>query len=389
MATNLPQPQLVSGQNPPAGYLPGPVAGPYQPATGGNNNNPQPQPQGQTTSQQTFPPPTGEQPLADSALPQWTADRHNVSQNSQAYAVGDFKRIFGRNPSASELATLSPAYDAGNGVDLNLGAGKANVASYFQQLSQSPQSLYQKQQADLTAKAPQYYDQVGQLFQQNLGRAATDAENTHFGMLLASGQDPYQIQQALQQTTEYQTTATQKFSDQLKTQLQQSNQDYFSKYILPSIQSNNAMAGRTQDSSGYQAQLASAAQQQNYNLNDYLAQVQAGGYQSAMSNNSQNYQQLLGQQYGLSNANISNQLANNASNTQYNQNLQMYQMQQQAYNNYLQRYGKTGNPALGAIQGGMSGAGAGAAFGPWGALAGGVLGAGLGAYGQSSGAARL
>ncbi len=329
-------------------------------------------------------PPSGE-PLIQS-LPQY-GGAGGSEQAAEYYAGRDFYAQFGRNPTQSELSMLAPSYLSGDPNIANTTGGKSAVASYYNQLANSPGNIYKKQQSDLQAKAPQFYDSVNGLFQSNLGRDATDAEKTHFGMLLASGQDPYEIQQALQQTTEYQTNATQKFSDQLKGQLQQSNQDYFQKYILPSIQSNNAMAGRTQDSSGYQAQLANAAQQQNYNLNDYLAQVQAGGYQSAMSNNSANYQQLLGQQYGLQNANISNQLANNAANTQYNQNLNMYQLQQQAYNNYLRNYGKTQNNALGGgLQGALSGATTGFMLGgPWGALAGGVAGGGLGAYSGSRG----
>lgn len=258
------------------------------------------------------------------------------------WAFQDFVKQFGRNPTQSELSMLSPSYSIGDPNLLNLSAGKAQIASYFNQLSQTPENLYNKQQDDLKGKAPQFYDQVNQTFQSNLGREATDAEKTHFGMLLASGQDPYEIQQALQQTTEYNTKQNSQFTDQLKGQLQSSNSDYFSKYIMPSIQAQNAQAGRSQDSSGYQAQLANAAQGQNYDLQNYLAQVSAQGYQGSVNQNANNYQALLGQQYGLQNSNISNQLNNQANNQQYNQNLAMYQMQQQAYNNYLKQYGKRG-----------------------------------------------
>ena len=329
----------------------------------------------------TYDPTTGETPLEN--LPQYGGAGGSF-QAAQYYAAKDFAEMFGRNPTASELALLAPSYQGADPNIANLAGGKAQLAAYYQQQSQTPTNIYNKQQSDLKAKAPQYYDQVSQLFQSNLGRDATDAEKTHFGMLMASGQDPYEIQQALQQTTEYNTAQTQKFTGQLQNQMQTTNADYFSKYILPSIQAANAQAGRTQDSSGYQAQLANAGQQQNYDLQNYLAQVAASGYQGSVTNNAQNYQALLGQQYGLSNANVSNQLANNAANTQYNQNLDMYNRQQQAYQNYLNAYGKRNN-GLGSLIGGGLGAGIGAYFGgPAGATVGYNLGSGLGNTVQSS-----
>ena len=333
-----------------------------------------------------FDPPTGETPLSgDPNSFQWGQGQWQGAGGGETaakyYAWKDFAAQFGRNPTQSELNQLAPSYLSSDPNMANTSGGKANVSAYYSQLSQSPTNIYNQQQGQLAKDAPKFAPQVDQLFQSNLGRVATDAEKTHFGMLLASGQDPYQIQQALQQTTEYSTKQTQQFTDQLKPQLQSSNADYFSKYILPSIQSKNAEAGRTQDSSGYQAQLANAAQGQNYDLQNYLAQIQAGGFQTSQANATNNYQQLLGQQYGLQNAGVSNQLANNAANQQYNQNLNMYQRQQQAYSNYLNQYGKRSGLSSGlqgALSGGVSGALAGSKFGAHGALLGGLGGAGLG-----------
>lgn len=326
--------------------------------------------------------PPGQTPLA--SLPQYGGSGGDAT-TAAYYAGQDFYQQFGRNPTQAELSQLIPAYLGTDPHVANLAGGKGAVAAYYTQQSQTPQSIYQQQQNQLQQQYTQNQGaidpQVAQIFQQNLGRAPTSDEAQHFGMLIASGQDPYQIQQALQQTTEYQNKQTQDFTNQLGQQLQGTNADYFSKYILPSIQAQNAQAGRTQDSSGYQAQLANAAQQQNYQLQNYLAQVSAGQYGQSTQNAAQNYGALLGQQYGVQNAGISNALSNQASNQQYNQQLNLYQLQQQAYQNYLNSYGKRNGLASGlsgALSGGVSGAMAGSKFGPYGALAGGLLGAGLG-----------
>jgi len=323
----------------------------------------------------TYDPTTGEQPLTE--LPQWTADRDNVTQNSQFYAGQAFIKQFGRNPTQSELSLLAPTYDAGKG-NLNLAAGNAQVASYYQQQANTPQNLYKQQQNQLAKDAPKFADQINQTFQSNLGRDATDAEKAHFGALMAGGNDAYQVGQALQSTSEYQATANAKFQGGLKDQLQASNNDYFNKYILPSLQTNNAMQGRSQDSSGYQAQIANAGNEQNYNLNDFLANASAQNYGNSVQNANSQYQSLMGQQYGLQNAGVSNALSNQYNNQQSNQNMNMYNLQQQAYGNYINRYGKN-SAAGGAMAGAASGAAAGTAIMPgWGtaigAVAGGVSG---------------
>lgn len=305
-----------------------------------------------------------------------------ASQNPQFFAqlgvYNTFKDQFGRAPSAQELAQFQ-----------GLGAGMVQgISTYRQQVgAPTPQDIYNQQQQKYLQDAPKYSDQVNSVFQSQLGRDATADEKNHFGALIASGQDPYQIQQALQQTQEYQNTANTKFQNQLQGQLQQSNSTYFNQYIAPALQAQAAQSGRSLDSSGVNAQLANAALQQNQGLQQFLAGTTAQNYQNSTANATNQYNNLMGQQYGLQNANVSSGLANQAANTQYGQNLSMYQMQQQAYNNYLNQYGKRQNNALGgALQGGLSGATTGFMLGgPWGALAGGVAGAGLGGYAGSRG----
>jgi hypothetical protein len=283
------------------------------------------------------PVPVGQTPLT--TPPQW-GGAGGGQQAAQVYAFNQFQKTFGRNPSQQELDQLTPAYVGTDPNIANVAGGNAQVAAYFQQQTNTPQNIYQQQQNQYLQQAPKFADQVNGIFQSQLGRDATADEKSHFGALIASGQDPYQVQQALQQTQEYQNTANTKFQQQLGSQLQGTNADYFQKYIMPGIQAQNAQAGRTQDSSGYQAQLANAALQQNQGLQNFLAQTTAQNYQNSTANAANQYQQLMGQQYGLQNANVSSGLANQAANTQYNQNLDMYQRQQTAYNNYLNQYGK-------------------------------------------------
>lgn len=300
--------------------------------------------------------------------------------DEKAYATQDFWDIFHRAPTEDELAQIVPIYYGADQHTPNKVQGRAYVASLFQQQENTPEAIYKKQQAQYQTDAPKFADKVNAAFQANMGRDATESEKAHFGALMAGGQDNYQVEQALQQTTEYNTKQTQDFTKNLGTQLQATNADYFSKYLLPAIQSQNAQAGRSQDSSGYQAQVVNAGQQQNYDLQNYLAQVAATGYQGSVNNNAENYKGLLSQQYGLQNAGVNNTLANNAANTQYGQNLNMYKMQQDAYNNYLSRYGKReGNQGTGALLGGVAGGVLGGIYGgPMGATAGYTVGSGIG-----------
>ena len=332
------------------------------------------------------PPPNGETPLDQSFYDNLHAQPTAGGSDSaaQQWAFLDFQKQFGRNPTQSELSSLVPSYSIGDPNKLNLSGGAAAVASLYQQQTNTPENIYNQQQQQYLSAAPQYASQVTQAFQSNLGRAPTSDELSHFGALMASGQDAYQVQQALQQTQEYQNTANTNFQNQLQGQLQQSNSTYFNQYIAPSLQAQNAQSGQAPGSSALSSQLSNAALQQNQGLQNFLAQTTAQNYQNSTANANNQYQQLMGQQYGLQNANVSSGLANQAANQSYNQQLNLYQQQQQAYNQYLQNYGKT-NGWSSVLAGGIAGAGAGSKFGPYGALLGGLGGAGLGAASANSG----
>ncbi len=297
--------------------------------------------------------------------------------DENAWANDIFQKTFGRDATQAEINQILP-YFGSDARYPDVNSAKAFVGNLYQQQQNTPDKIYQRQQAQYLQDAPKFADQISSQFQQALGRAPTQDELTHFGALMASGQDSYQVGQALQQTQEYQNAANTKFQNKLQGELQGSNATYFNQYIAPSILSQAALAGRTPDSSGVNAQLANAALQQNQGLQQFLAGTTAQNYQNSVANATNQYQGLLGQQYGLQNAGVSSGLANQATNQQYSQNMNMYNLQQQAYNRYLQQYGKRNN-GLGGLVGGIAGAGLGALYGgPAGATAGYGIGSGLG-----------
>lgn len=325
-------------------------------------------------------PTTGETPLASNPYPD-PSGRGGSDQYQQAYAFQDFVKQFGRNPTQSELSMLSPSY-AGDPNIANLSAGRGAVAAYYNSMANTPTNI----QANQNAAGQKAY-QTGQAgfdatttaaFQQATGRAPTADELSHFGGLLATGAiDPYGLSQLVGQTAEAQNKQTQGYQDTLSKNLQSTQGDYFSKYINPSILSQTAAAGRDPNSSGVQQAEVQAGKQQNYDLQNYLANFGASQYGQSAQNQQNVYGQYLNQQYGLQNAGISQRLGEQSYLQNQNTNIQNYGLQQNAYNQYLARYGKN-NGASGALGGAASGASIGTSILPgWGT----AIGAGVGAIG--------
>lgn len=323
-------------------------------------------------------------------IPQWTADRNNYIQNAQFYAGSKFKEMFGRNPTSSELAMLWGSYDAGNRVDLNLGAGDSAVAQYYQAQLNSPEN--QKDEADTKLKddIPKQYDAVKQTFQSAYGRDPSQAELDHFSTMMAKGEaDAYSIQQGLQTLPEYTNARDTEARTKLRSELQAADSDFLVKQVAPELQSRFAQQGRVTDSSSQAlaAAFANASKETNNQREQYLATVGRDDYTNARQSTINNYLQTLQRQYQMNDMSTGrmNQLQDMSTARQYE--LGDYHMQQQAYNAYLQNSGrrKTGGSIFGgALQGGIGGATAGGmAGGPWGAVIGGLAGAGLGAYGAS------
>lgn len=328
----------------------------------------------------------GESPLANQSP--WTGAAGGQSAASFT-AAQEFAQIFGRNPTASELAQLTPSFMSGDPNRLNQAGGNAAVASYYDSFANTPGNITAQQ----NQKALQAY-QSGQsgfdattnsAFQQATGQAATSDELSHFGSLLATGQiDAYGLSQLVGQTQQAQQYQTQQYQNQLSQNLQQTQGDYYKNYINPSILSQTASAGRDPNSSGVQQAEVQAGQQQNYQLQDYLANFGASQYGQSAQNQQGVYQQYLNQQYNLQNAGVSQQLAGNANLTGYNQNLANYQYQQSAYQNYLNSYGRSNGGAAGALGGAAAGAKLGSLAGPWGTAIGAVGGGLAGYFGGSS-----
>ncbi len=320
-------------------------------------------------------PTTGETPLA--SPPAYGNDQQS---RMEFYAGRDFAQMFGRNPTASELASLAPSYAGDKNID-NTSAGKAAVAQYFQAMSNTPVNQQAAQNAKYAAQAPQYYDKINGMFQGTLGRDATDAEKNHFGSLMATGAvDDYTVGQFLSALPESVQKQDAAFRTSLTSDLQKQDAQYYNEQIMPGITAANARAGRSTESSGYQNALALAAQQQNRQRESFLSNLTAQQYgnsqglaQDSYNNAYSGYQNL--QNYSMQR---SNQMQDQA--TGRVRELQDYTTQKNAYDDYLRRYGKrNGSSAYGgALAGGVSGAASGAMLGSVVPGIGTAVGAGVG-----------
>lgn len=334
-----------------------------------------------------FAPTNGETPLAQAPA---YGGAGGGMQAAEVYAFGDFQAMFGRNPTASELSQLAPSYMSGDPNIANQTAGRAQVAAYYNSVANNPVNIAAAQQAQGLAdyqKGQAGFDATtNAAFQQATGQAATADELSHFGGLLATGQiDAYGLSQLAGQTQAAQQYQTQQYQNTLSNNLQQTQGNYFQNYINPSILSQTAAAGRDPNSSGVQQAEVQAGKQQNYDLQNYLAQFGATQYGQSAQNQQGVYNQYLNQQYGLTNAGISQQLAEQTNIANQNQNTAIQSYQQQAYMNYINNYGRSNNSALsGGISGALSGAKLGSAAGPYGAIFGGIAG-GIGGYAGGGG----
>lgn len=342
-----------------------------------------------TTPSQTYDPTNGETPLTtDFANAQWGQGEWTGtggSQKAQEYYAGkEFNKLFGRNPTQSELASLSGAY-ANDANRTNTSQGNQAVAQYFQNFSNTPDQINKANQDKYLKQAPQHYDAVQQQFQSNYGRAATQDELDHFGSLLASGAtDAYGLQQFLQQQPEYQTKQNDKFQSDLGTKLAGYDSDYFSNNILPAIQEAYAKQGRTFDSSAFNAAATNAAEQQTADRGKYIAGLSASQYGGVEDRAYQDYASAVANSTALTNAGINATYSGTKDLNSRLNTITDYNTKQQAYNDYLAKYGKRSN-GIGGVIGGVVGAGAGAYFGgPAGASAGWQIGSGVGNAAQNS-----
>jgi hypothetical protein len=325
-------------------------------------------------------PTSGEKPL--DAIPGY-GGRGGSQQAAEHYAATDFKTFFGRLPTQSELAMLSPTYMSGDPNVANTAGGKAAIAEYYQSKANSPERQSKNQKEQYKKDAPQHYGAIDQLFQSSLGRAATDQEKEHFGSLLATGQlDNYQLGQFISQLPESVQKQDQEFRTKLSGELDSQNQRYFSDKIMPAIQQRFLQQGRSVDSSGYASALALAAQDQSNARENFLTNLSASQYGGQAANARGDYEDTLNRYYSGQDYNRTRADSLTDQMTGRTQELNNYNMQKQAYDEYLRKYGKRSGPsAQGAVSGAASGAALGTSILPgWGTAIGAVGGGIVGAF---------
>lgn len=204
-----------------------------------------------------------------------------------AYATRDFQQLFGRAPTASELAQIVPAYVGSNQHVPNTAQGKAFVAQMYDAQENTPDKVYARNQAGYLAKAPEHYNDINQLIQSSFGRAATKQELDHFGAMLASGQvDPYQIQDFFKSQPEYQNAQDKTFREGLNSELENYDRSFFDK-AKEDVISRYAQMGRS-TSPALDVALTDLQGQIADKRGQYLANLSAtqygGNKDAAMSN---------------------------------------------------------------------------------------------------------
>lgn len=344
-------------------------------------------PNAQKDERNIFQPLSGETPYAqegEAGIDRSKPGEGGSLSTGKILAWDDFTKLFGRNPTASELAMLAPAYASGDKNISNRGQGSAAIAQYYNTYANSPENINAQKQKQNQAGAPKYYDQVNQMFQGSLQRDATDEEKQHFGGLMASGDvDAYTVQQFLTALPEAVQKQDADFRTGLNKTLQGQDSQYYSEQILPALQAQASKQGRSLDSSGVQNSLALAAQQQNRQRESFLGDLTASQYRGSQGLAQDAYARAYGAQQDMSSYSLSRNANLTDAYTGRLNSISDYNMQKQAYDDYLRRYGKrSGGGASGAIQGAFSGGMTGAMVGgPWGAVAGAGAGAGLGYFG--------
>lgn len=302
----------------------------------------------------TFDPPTGEQPLPDSSMPQYNGSQGSTVA-AQYHVFQDFKAQFGRNPTQSELNLLTPNYLTGDPNKTNNAGGLASVSAYYQQLANTPANVYSRQQSQWQAAAPQQYDAVQQLFQSTYGRAATQDELSHYGTLLASGQaDPYQVQQFLMSTPEYQNTQDAQFRSGVDTTLQKSDENFFNR-TKGDITQQYALMGRA-TSPALDVALTDLASQLSDKRQTFLAQLSASQYGSNKSAALGNYQSTEGDVTSRINANTQGIYGNYQSLLNNAKNQSDYLTQNMNWQDAMNQYGSKGPSALDYLNTGLNAA---------------------------------
>lgn len=299
----------------------------------------------------------------------------------------EFNQQVGRDPTKDEASRFyadivepTGSFPGGQfkGIPQLMDITKSYVGNAFGNLAQT------EKQAKTDQASKDAAGTVGDLFKSTLGRDATQEELDHFGKMVGSGQaDAYTLGQALQQLPEYtqKQDATQRAS--LESELSNNDTQFFSKQVAPSIEQQYALAGRSIDpgqSSALDAAFANAAKDLNTQRSNYIATVGQQDYQFDRQSAINNYLNQTNRNYQLQDMATNRGYQLQDQSTARANDITDYSQQQDAYQQFLQNYGRrsSGNglgtligTGVGAIGGGIFGGPGGAAIG---AQAGGALG---------------
>lgn len=238
-----------------------------------------------------------------------------------------FQNSYGRAPTSNEYNAYANVQRSGGNVE-------SEIASAKMQEDNSPANVYARQQQQWKQNSSQNYGTVDQLIKSSLGRDATQDERDHYGTLIASGQaDPYQIQQFLQATPEYQNAQDKTFRSGLDTELQNSDQNFFNRTKGDIIQKYAQMGRAT--SPALDVALTDLAAKLSDSRQTYLAQLSANQYGSNKDAALKNYSTTQNDVLGRINQNTTGILNNTNANINRTQNINDYSMQQDAYNRAL------------------------------------------------------
>lgn len=183
-------------------------------------------------------------------------------QNANAY--NSLKSAIGRDPTANELSQALPVFQQGNQSLAN-----AWLSNFAEQLRQNP--------ANNIDQAGKYADQLNMVFKSMLGRDATQDEINHFGSIMATGNlDMYGVQQYLTGTPEYQKAQDTQFRNDLSSQLQNTDLNFFNRAKQGVI--SQFMQNGTGNSSALDSALTDLMGQISNQRDQYLAGLSAQQY---------------------------------------------------------------------------------------------------------------
>lgn len=211
--------------------------------------------------------------------------RSSDSAGQSAYNA--FQDIMGRAPSEIELNQFLPVFQG------SYEQGRGAVANFAQMESQKPQNL--------AKNAPQYHDQVNQVFKSMLGRDASSDELSHFGGMIASGNlDAYQLQNFLTGTPEYQGAQDKTFRSGLEGELQGYDQKFFDKskqgLIAQGAQNGQTLGNSSALDSALVDLMGQIADKRGQYLANLSSQQYGGNKDLAIGNYKSTMDQYLGDQ---------------------------------------------------------------------------------------------